>query len=195
MTDIFNNMFGRVTFYPTLLYNIFMSKVSTRRWFDRIDDNCILGALPFRSITPQLIKEEKVRGVVSMNEDFELRFWVTTPEEWQQLGIKFLQLNTADILHAPTQDKLNRGVQFMQQFMGTDSSVYVHCKAGRTRSATLVACYLMNKHQWKPQEAVDFMKSKRSHILLRSKQWEAIDKYYDQNITNSSDKQNNINLT
>ena len=25
-------------------------------------------------------------------------------------------------------------------------SVYVHCKAGRTRSATLVGCYLMQKN-------------------------------------------------
>ncbi|CAG2180223.1 unnamed protein product, partial [Oppiella nova] len=91
-------MFGRVTFYPTLLYNVFMNRVSTRRWFDRIDDNCVLGALPFRSITSELITQEKVKGVVSMNEDFELKFWVTTPEEWQRLGVKFLQLNTADIL-------------------------------------------------------------------------------------------------
>ena len=89
------------------------------------------------------MNEEKVKGVVSMNEDFELKFWVTTKDEWQRMGIKFLQLNTADILHAPTQDKLRTGVNFIQQFIGTDSSVYVHCKAGRTRSATLVACYLI----------------------------------------------------
>ncbi|CAG2179781.1 unnamed protein product [Oppiella nova] len=129
-----------------------------------------------------------------MNEDFELKFWVTTPEEWQRLGVKFLQLNTADILHAPTQDKLRTGVQFIQQFNGTDSSVYVHCKAGRTRSATLVACYLMKKHDWEPKEAVDYMKHKRPHILLRSKQWEAIGKYYEENIANNS-KQTDVNLT
>ena len=78
-----------------------------------------------------------------MNEDFELKFWVTTAPEWHRKGVTHLQLNTADILHAPTQDKLRTGVRFIQQFNGTDSSVYVHCKAGRTRSATLVACYLM----------------------------------------------------
>lgn len=36
-----------------------------------------------------------------------------------------------------------------------------------------------------PKQAVDFIASKRHHILLRSKQWEAINKFY-------SDK--NINL-
>lgn len=54
MTVNWKDMFGRVTFYPTLLYNVFMARLSTRKWFDRIDDNCILGALPFRIITPQV---------------------------------------------------------------------------------------------------------------------------------------------
>lgn len=47
-------MFARLSFYPTLLYNVFMEKVSTRRWYDRIDQNIILGALPFPSITEKV---------------------------------------------------------------------------------------------------------------------------------------------
>ena len=41
-------MFARVTFYPSLAYNVFMERVSARTWYNRIDDNMILGALPFR---------------------------------------------------------------------------------------------------------------------------------------------------
>ena len=41
-------MFARVTFLPTLAYNVAMERVSSRRWWDRIDDKVILGALPFR---------------------------------------------------------------------------------------------------------------------------------------------------
>lgn len=47
-------MFARVTFYPSLFYNIFMERVSSRRWYDRIDDHIILGALPFRSMAPEV---------------------------------------------------------------------------------------------------------------------------------------------
>lgn len=65
-------------------------------------------------------------------------------QEWKKKGVKFLQLHTQDIFHAPSQEKLARGVQFINDFIGTGNSVYVHCKAGRTRSATLVGCYLMN---------------------------------------------------
>lgn len=42
-------MLARVSFYPTLLYNVLMEKASARNWYDRIDENVILGALPFRS--------------------------------------------------------------------------------------------------------------------------------------------------
>lgn len=47
-------MFARVTFYPTLVYNILMEKISSRNWYDRIDETVILGALPFRSMTKQV---------------------------------------------------------------------------------------------------------------------------------------------
>lgn len=47
-------MFARLTFYPTLVYNILMEKISSRNWYDRIDETVILGALPFRSMTKQV---------------------------------------------------------------------------------------------------------------------------------------------
>lgn len=45
---------ARLLFYPTLAYNVLMEKVSSRRWFDRVDETVILGALPFRSMTKQV---------------------------------------------------------------------------------------------------------------------------------------------
>lgn len=44
-------MLARASFYPTLLYNVMMEKLSNRTWYSRIDETVILGALPFRSIT------------------------------------------------------------------------------------------------------------------------------------------------
>lgn len=81
-------------------------------------------------------------------------------QKWKEYGVDFLQLATTDIFEAPCQKKLMNGVEFINKFLpngskipgitsnNTNSSncngtVYVHCKAGRTRSATLVGCYLM----------------------------------------------------
>lgn len=48
-------MFARLSFYPTLFYNVVMEKVSARRWYDRIDETVLLGALPFQKMTEQVL--------------------------------------------------------------------------------------------------------------------------------------------
>lgn len=73
-----------------------------------------------------------------------------------------MQLSTTDIFQSPSQEKLLLGVNFINKFRNMPvklnksdiddetypyGSVYVHCKAGRTRSATLVGCYLMMVRQ------------------------------------------------
>ena len=175
-------MFGRITFHVSLAYNVVLERLSIRQWYTRIDETIILGALPWKSIATELVEKEKVAGVVSMNESYELKRWVPSPEEWNNLGVKFLQLPTPDIFHAPSQENLDRGVAFINPFDGSGKSVYVHCKAGRTRSATLVGCYLMAKHGWQAEEAVSFMKSRRKHVLLHSTQWNALRAYHERRI-------------
>jgi len=177
-------MFARVTFLPTLAYNVAMERVSARKWWDRVDSTVILGAIPFRSkYTEDLVKQEKIKGVVSMNEDYELALFSHQTEGWAKLDVNFLQLATTDIFCAPSQTKLRHGVEFMKEIAmdSAGESVYVHCKAGRTRSATLVGCYLMEMHKregWGPEEAVNHMRNARPHILLHNKQWEALRDYH-----------------
>lgn len=99
-----------------------------------------------------------MKAVVSMNEDYELAMFSNDSEKWKLEGINFLQLPTTDIFQAPDQEKLYDGVKFINKFLPQEKrikslskvsehenngTVYVHCKAGRTRSATLVGCYLM----------------------------------------------------
>ena len=82
-----------------------------------------------------MIKKENIKGVVSMNEDYELALFSHQKEGWSKMGVEFLQLSTTDIFSAPSQEKLARGVEFIDKVTTEHkgSSVYVHCKAGRTR--------------------------------------------------------------
>ncbi|XP_068237635.1 phosphatidylglycerophosphatase and protein-tyrosine phosphatase 1 isoform X2 [Palaemon carinicauda] len=172
-------IFARVTFLPSLVFTVAMEKMTTRRWYDPIDNRVILGALPFRSMTKQLVEKEGVRGVISMNEDYELKFLSNMKEEWAAVGVKFLQLSTTDIFQAPSLDKLQQGVDFIKDFDSRGNGlVYVHCKAGRTRSTTLVACYLMAKNQWTPEAAIHHIKAARPHIWLGPKQYEALNLFH-----------------
>ncbi|XP_055523659.1 phosphatidylglycerophosphatase and protein-tyrosine phosphatase 1 isoform X1 [Wyeomyia smithii] len=200
-------MFARISFYPTLFYNVFMEKVTKRNWYDRVDENMILGALPFRSVAPEMVRQENIKAVVSMNEDYELWLFSNNRERWAKLGVDFLQLATTDIFESPCQEKLWSGVRFINQFLPRDKrmaalkednvgngsqedrvgTVYVHCKAGRTRSATLVGCYLMMRNGWSPERAVEHMRACRPHVLLGSKQWEALRIFHSTRMTSQQE--------
>ena len=54
-----------------------------------------------------------------------------------------IRFNVTDIFEAPSQEMLEEGVDFIFKNVQSNGKVYVHCKAGRSRSATLVGCYLM----------------------------------------------------
>ncbi|XP_058484614.1 phosphatidylglycerophosphatase and protein-tyrosine phosphatase 1 [Solea solea] len=169
---------ARLLFYPTLAYNVVMEKVTSRRWFDRVDETVVLGALPFRSMTRQLVETENIRGVITMNEDYETKFFCNTSEEWQAAGVEQLRLSTVDITGVPTLENLHRGVEFALQHRDKGSSVYIHCKAGRSRSATMAAAYLIRLNCWTPEEACQKLASVRPHILVRATQLDMLRRYH-----------------
>lgn len=111
----------------------------------------------------QLIGAENVKAVVSMNEDYELFYAVADRCFWTERDVRYLQLSTPDIFNAPSLEQLIRGVHFMQETADRGGSVYVHCKAGRTRSATLVACYLIQVRP--PSFGCFWIRSRRSLLL------------------------------
>ena len=64
-------------------------------------------------------------------------------QEWASWGVTQLHLATVDFNNAPSQEMLRKGVEFIEEMNQNQNSVYVHCKAGRGRSATLATCYIM----------------------------------------------------
>ncbi|VDM77312.1 unnamed protein product [Strongylus vulgaris] len=80
--------------------------------------------------------------------------------------------------------EIDSAVHFMEGIAAKGKSVYVHCKAGRTRSATVAVCYLVKKHNWLPNVAMEFLKSKRPQVhsifiitILRNAHWRTANEY------------------
>ncbi len=57
---------------------------------------------------------------------------------------------------------------------GLGEQVYVHCKAGRGRSTTLVICYLVSRMHMAPEDAYAFVRAKRPQVCLADAQWAAV---------------------
>jgi len=175
---VLGQVVARLTFLPTLTYNLVMERLSSREWWSRIDSSVILGAIPFRSsYTKELVQRENIKAVIALNESYELSLCSLGATGWAALDVRFLHLPTTDLFSAPSQSRLEEGVQVMVS-MEEGDTVYVHCKAGRARSATLVGCYLMELHGYGPEQAVSAMRKARPHILLQGKHWEAMRTYH-----------------
>uniref|UniRef100_A0A8V0ZGA3 Phosphatidylglycerophosphatase and protein-tyrosine phosphatase 1 n=1 Tax=Gallus gallus TaxID=9031 RepID=A0A8V0ZGA3_CHICK len=126
----------------------------------------------------KLVAEENVRAVLTLNEEYETRFLCCSAQEWEALGVEQLRLGTVDLTGVPTLDNLHRGVEFILKHRERGNSVYVHCKAGRSRSATVVAAYLIQLHHWSPQEAIEAIAKIRPHILIRRKQVQVLESFH-----------------
>lgn len=104
--------------------------------------------------------------------------WRTWFQEWRNIGVEQLRLSTVDMTGVPTLANLQKGVQFALKYQEQGQSVYVHCKAGRSRSATMVAAYLIQVYNWSPEEAVRAITKIRSHIHIRSGQLEVLKEFH-----------------
>ena len=61
-------------------------------------------------------------------------------------------------------DDIKRLVPEIHKYLTENSAVLVHCMAGRSRSTSLVAAYLMRYKNMTRDEALEFIKDKRSCI-------------------------------
>nr|VZI06813.1 unnamed protein product [Spirometra erinaceieuropaei] len=74
--------------------------------------------------------------------------------------------------------RVDVGIDFIDSCNSRGSSVYVHCKAGRTRSAFLVACYLMSRYDLSPTESVEMIRASRKHILFHDVHMDGLQRYH-----------------
>lgn len=119
-----------------------------------------MGSLPFARDVQTMYGEHKVRSVVNMCRESE-----GPVTEYRRRGITQLRLPTPDLC-SPNIYDLIVGVRFMIQqrkHLSQEEMVFVHCKGGRGRAATMVLCYLISQGR-DAQEAIQHMRAKR-HVV------------------------------
>ncbi|THG16214.1 hypothetical protein TEA_008573 [Camellia sinensis var. sinensis] len=161
---------ARALFYPTLLYNILRNKIQSEfRWWDRVDE-----VVPFPTDVPHL-KELGVSGVVTLNEPYET---LVPTSLYHNYNVEHLVIPTRDYLFAPSYIDICKAVDFIHVNASCRKTTYVHCKAGRGRSTTIVLCYLVEHKQMTPDAAYEYVRSTRPRVLLAPAQWQAVQDYY-----------------
>lgn len=116
-------------------------------WWDRIDPQIILGGIPLHNLGHlEELKHEGIDAVLCLLEPFEskptLYFNPVSQKDWENNGIAFLQIPAEDTYGIDV-NHMMIGINFMLEQINQDKKVYVHCKAGVGRSASVVICYFI----------------------------------------------------
>lgn len=166
--------YARAVWVPTLGYNALLGRVlGVRNWWDAVDDTVIIGALPMIWDVRKL-KELGVTGVVNTCEEYG-----GPVRRYKVAGIEQLHVPTVDFTH-PSMESVKAGVEFIERHSQAGGKVYVHCKAGRGRSATIVMAWLMKHDRLTPAEAQQRLLEARAHVNRKLAQRPVIQKYFDQ---------------
>ncbi len=150
-------LIARVLFVPTLAWNFILGRIlHVRRWWDEIDEQVIMGAFPFSFDVPKM-QRAGIGAVVNTCDEY-----AGPVATYRQASIEQLRIPTVDFT-APSLESVEKAVAFMQQQIALGQGVYVHCKAGRARSGTVVLCYLIAAKGMTPDEAQQRILDRRSH--------------------------------
>ncbi|MCA9187685.1 MAG: phosphatidylglycerophosphatase and protein-tyrosine phosphatase 1 family protein [Pirellulaceae bacterium] len=161
-----------LVFLPTLWWNLLHARVLKKwHWWDRVDDHVIIGALPFRSLVPEL-KAAGVKAVVNM-----CREYPGPLDAYQAAGIEQLHVPTVDF-SPPSIEDVERAVEFIKLHVDAGQTVYVHCKAGRGRSATVVLCWLIAHNDVSPEAAQSLLNDRRKQVLPTVYQRQVVQEFY-----------------
>jgi len=153
-----NWIYARAIFYPTLWWNMLLGRVlKVRNWWDQVDEDVFLGAYPFAGDVSKLAKLG-VGAIVNTCEEYP---GPTT--EYSNCHITQLRIPTIDFTH-PTIADVEKAVAFMNEQIASGKKVYVHCKAGRARSATIVICWLIQSRQITAAEGQTILNEHRPHV-------------------------------
>lgn len=174
-----------ITLINSLVKNSILESWS---WMSNINNYLFLGAIPLRNKDhlQKLLVEYKITAVLSVVEPFE---WETrclfsdpvTPEEWKKNNIAHMHLNAVDFdaVHFEP-EQIHQGVEFIEQQRQAGKIVYVHCKAGRGRSAAVVICHLL-RYGGAPNinAAISSVKARRPQMHLGVGQRESVQHYFE----------------
>ena len=141
-------------------------------------DNIYIGALPLESHIPELIKNG-IRVIISLNEDFEIKYSGLTDERLKQHRITRYVYSTVD-RHPVSADDMRSAIAMITAGL-SKGNIYIHCKAGRGRSAMLLVAYLKHKQ---PEKSIDLiikdLKSKRPQISINRSQKNALRSFFNE---------------
>lgn len=179
-----------ITFNASLSYTEWQIRAFGWTSWDQIIPHLHLGkvltvaeALKLKEIIPNLgLVVTVLENFESSGQGFPFNLDIQSPSQWRDLNVEHHQLLVPDFTADMPVLEIITTLKKIHHTIHAEKDVYVHCKAGRGRSATLIFLYLYfygsDDGQLQPRKTCDeiytFLKSKRSQVELKERNFKKI---------------------
>ncbi len=137
--------------------------------FSWLDPSKLAGsARPENERQLQGLRKLGIKAIVSLTED-------TLDSDVDRLGFDYLHSPITDF-EAPSQDQLGEIIHFIEDSISESKPVLVHCAAGKGRTGTVLAAYLVH-HGKSAEEAIDQVRTMRPTSIEMPIQQDAVRLY------------------
>eukprot|EP01132_Coremiostelium_polycephalum_P000991 gene991-1257_t len=154
----FARYLGRFHYYLTLPLNSISLYVGFRgNLLDAIDEYVYLGSMPMFWNVKVLVKND-IQAVVNLCDEYDGPL-----SEYSKHSIDQLHLPVVDH-YEPSVQEIRQAIQFIEDKVSKRHRVFVHCKAGRGRSAAIIICWIAYSQKISLERAQRLLVEKRSLV-------------------------------
>lgn len=163
-----------------LMYSKFNSRPTNFSWI--LDKKLAGSGLPISFQQFKWIINSGVRSIVTVRETplppewFDMKF--LRERQFETEGeIAYLHLKVEDY-HAPSINELTSTITYIENRIRENRPVLVHCAAGKGRTGTILAAYLMKYENLDPIKAISKIRTIRPGSIQTKVQEEAIQEFW-----------------
>ena len=116
-----------------------------------------------------LYNKQKIKTIVTIREE-------PLPSKWIKSNIDYKYVKSND-LEVPAMEEIIKAIDFIDIQIEKNKPVMVHCLAGKGRTGTILACYILKKDKLKAIDAIKKIRSVRPGSIQSEIQEETIYKF------------------